>query len=76
MELEQPPESEQDKLEGRWQYGNDRLEYTLRKSFGGDVALAKNIVLGVTYYHTKAKGDAAGRDPKSNVLWSELNLTF
>ena len=37
MELEQPPESEQDKLEGRWQYGNDRLEYTLRKSFGGDV---------------------------------------
>ena len=45
-------------------------------SFGGDVALAKNIVVGVTYYHTKAKGDAAGRDPKSNVLWSELNLTF
>ena len=37
MELEQPAETEQDKLEGRWQFGNDRLEYTLRKSFGGDV---------------------------------------
>ena len=45
-------------------------------SFGGDVALAKNIVLGVTYYHTKAKGDAGDRESKSNVLWSELNFTF
>ncbi len=45
-------------------------------SFGGDVALAKNIVLGITYYRTQAKGDPAGRDPKSNVLWSELNFIF
>ena len=45
-------------------------------SFGGDVALARNIVLGVTYYHTKAKGDAGDRDSKSNVLWSEVNFTF
>ena len=37
MELEQPEEAGQDKLEGRWQYGSDRLELTLRKSFGGDV---------------------------------------
>ena len=37
MELEQPEEAGQEKLEGRWQYGTDRLELTLRKSFGGDV---------------------------------------
>ena len=37
MELEQPEENGQDKLEGRWHYGSDRLELTLRKSFGGDV---------------------------------------
>ena len=37
VELQQPEETEQDKLEGRWHYGADRLEYTLRKSFGGDV---------------------------------------
>ena len=45
-------------------------------SVGGDVALAKNMVLGITYYRTKAKGDAGNRDPKSNVLWNELNFTF
>ena len=37
MELQQPAETEQDKLEGRWHYGKDRLELTLRQSFGGDV---------------------------------------
>ena len=37
MELEQPAGTEQDKLEGRWHYGADRLELALRNSFGGDV---------------------------------------
>lgn len=37
MELEQPEENGQEKLEGRWHYGADRLELTLRKSFGGDI---------------------------------------
>ena len=37
MELAQPSATEQDKLEGRWHYGQDRLELTLRQSFGGDV---------------------------------------
>ena len=37
MELKQPEITDQDRIEGRWQYGKDRLEYTLRKSFGGDI---------------------------------------
>ena len=54
-------------------------------SFGGDVTLAKNMVLGVTYYDTKAKNNAAeealnaagqGFGTKAKVLWSELNVTF
>ena len=37
VELEQPSDSDADKLEGRWHYGPDRLELALRNSFGGDV---------------------------------------
>ena len=38
MELEQPATVVgQDKLEGRWHYGADRLELALRNSFGGDL---------------------------------------
>ena len=37
VELQQPGDSEHDKLEGRWHYGADRLELALRNSFGGDV---------------------------------------
>ena len=45
-------------------------------SIGGDVTLAKNMVLGVTYYDTKPlKSDVDG-DVKAKVLWSELNITF
>ena len=36
MELGQKDETE-DLLEGRWHYGQDRLELTLRKSLGGDI---------------------------------------
>ncbi len=46
-------------------------------SIGGDVTLAKNMVLGVTYYETKAKNGAidAG-DTKTKTLWTEFNMTF
>ena len=36
IELDQK-ETTDDQLEGRWHYGRDRLELTLRKSFGGDM---------------------------------------
>ena len=46
-------------------------------SFGGDVTLAKNMVLGVTYYETKAKNSAIdGNNTKTKTLWTEFNLTF
>lgn len=46
-------------------------------SIGGDVALAKNMVLGVTYYHTKAKDSAVdGANTKTKTLWSEFNISF
>ena len=35
IELDQAPSP--DKLEGRWHYGEDRLELALRNSFGGDL---------------------------------------
>ncbi|MBR6165645.1 MAG: hypothetical protein IKQ45_06960 [Clostridia bacterium] len=38
VELEQPSARDDDKLEGRWHYGDVRLEIALRNSFGGDVA--------------------------------------
>ena len=47
-------------------------------AFGGDVTLAKNMVLSAKYYDTKAKdsnGLDAGAD-HAKVFWSEFNLTF
>ena len=38
VELEQPSTTDEDKLEGKWHYGPERLELALRNSFGGDVA--------------------------------------
>ena len=37
VELGQLYESDEDKLEGKWQYSDDRLELRLRNSFGGDL---------------------------------------
>ena len=37
MELDQKDAGDDDQLEGRWQYGQDRLEYRLRQSMGGDL---------------------------------------
>ena len=51
-------------------------------SIGGDVTLAKNMVLGVTYYDTKAINSASedanplSNGSKAKVLWSQLNVTF
>ena len=47
-------------------------------SVGGDVTLAKNMVLGVTYYDTKALKDEMEEADlkKARVLWSEFNITF
>ncbi|MBQ9572058.1 MAG: S-layer homology domain-containing protein [Acidaminococcaceae bacterium] len=42
-------------------------------SVGGDVAVAKNMVLGVTYYDTKAKSQA---NTRTKTLWTEFNITF
>ena len=41
-------------------------------SVGGDVALAKNMVLGVTYYDTRELNG----DEKAKVIWSEFNISF
>jgi hypothetical protein len=47
-------------------------------AFGGDVTVAKNMVLSAKYYDTKAKNsnglDAAAN--KAKVIWTEFNLTF
>ena len=37
IELQQPASMNNDRLTGRWHYGNNRLELALRNSFGGDV---------------------------------------
>ncbi|MBR4909526.1 MAG: S-layer homology domain-containing protein [Acidaminococcaceae bacterium] len=46
-------------------------------SFGGDVTVAKNMVLGITYYETKPMDSAidVGAE-KARVLWSEFNIFF
>ncbi|MBQ8491337.1 MAG: S-layer homology domain-containing protein [Acidaminococcaceae bacterium] len=45
-------------------------------SIGGEVTIAKNMVLSTTYYDTKAlKGNLEG-NAKTKVLWSEFNVTF
>ena len=46
-------------------------------SVGGDLAVAKNMVLDVTYYDTKAlKSSLEGENKKARVLWSEFTITF
>jgi hypothetical protein len=47
-------------------------------SIGGDVAVAKNMVFGVTYYDTKAKNNATEglANTKTKTLWTEFNITF
>ena len=45
-------------------------------SFGGEVTVAKNMVLNATYYDTQAlKGEQEG-NPKTKVIWSEFNVFF
>ena len=44
-------------------------------SVGGDVTLAKNMVLGVTYYDTKPLKSFDGVD-KAKVIWTEFNVYF
>ena len=41
-------------------------------SVGGDVAVAKNMVLGVTYYDTKELNG----DERTKVIWSEFDISF
>lgn len=47
-------------------------------SVGGDVTLAKNMVLDVTYYDTKALNESMENpgSTKAKVLWTELDITF
>jgi len=41
-------------------------------SFGGEVTVAKNMVLSATYYDTKA----LEADEKAKVMWTEFNVYF
>ncbi len=45
-------------------------------SFGGDVTLAKNMVLSATYYDTKALKGELEANAKTKVLWTEFNVFF
>ena len=45
-------------------------------SFGGDVTLAKNMVLSATYYDTKALKGEYENNAKTKVLWTEFNVYF
>ncbi len=45
-------------------------------SFGGDVTLAKNMVLSATYYDTKALKGEQEDNAKAKVLWTEFNVYF
>ena len=46
-------------------------------SFGGEVTVAKNMVLSATYYDTKAlKAHAETDGSKAKVIWTEFNVTF
>jgi hypothetical protein len=45
-------------------------------SFGGDVALAKNIVLSATYYDTKALKEGLEEISKAKVFWTQCEFTF
>ncbi len=45
-------------------------------SIGGDVTVAKNMVLNLTYYDTKPMKSAIDGNGKAKVLWSEFNVSF
>ena len=46
-------------------------------SVGGELTVAKNMVVGVTYYDTRPmKGEIDGDDAKTKILWSDLTITF
>ncbi len=45
-------------------------------SVGGEVTLAKNMVLSTTYYDTKALKGAQENNAKTKVIWSEFNVFF
>ena len=45
-------------------------------SFGGDVTLAKNMVLSATYYDTKALKGEQENNAKAKVIWTEFNVYF
>lgn len=47
-------------------------------SFGGDVTVAKNMVLSAKYYDTKAQNTRnwdAGAD-HAKIIWTEFNMSF
>jgi hypothetical protein len=49
-------------------------------SVGGNVALAKNMILGVTYYDTKGLKSAVEEknenEKEAHVLWTQLDIAF
>ena len=46
-------------------------------SFGGDLTVAKNMVLGVYYYDTRPmKTEIDGNNARTKVLWTDFTVTF
>ena len=45
-------------------------------SFGGEVTVAKNMLLSATYYDTKALKGEYDDNAKTKVLWTEFNVVF
>ncbi len=46
-------------------------------SVGGELTVAKNMVLGVSYYDTRPmKKEIDGDDTRTKVLWSDFTITF
>ena len=45
-------------------------------SFGGEVTVAKNMLLSATYYDTKALKGEYDNNAKTKVLWTEFNVVF
>ncbi len=46
-------------------------------SVGGELTVAKNMVMGINYYDTRPmKTEIDGKDSKTRVLWSDFTITF
>ena len=45
-------------------------------SFGGDVTVAKNMILSAAYYDTKALKGHQEENAKAKVFWTEFKVTF